>query len=218
MLTTLSRKMLLCLTGLFLAFFLTIHLLGNLQLFMPEEEARLQFNWNSNYLSGNALIKMVSYVLYLSIILHVADALSVTMKNSKSSKGYQKDQRGRASKWYSRNMGILGSLILIFLVIHFKNFWYVYKFGELPLDSNGHRDLYLLVVTTFQEWWYVVIYVLSMVALCYHLIHGLHSAFRTLGLFHPKYMRWLKIAGEVYAVLICVGFAMMPIYIYITRG
>ncbi|SKB37326.1 succinate dehydrogenase / fumarate reductase cytochrome b subunit [Sphingobacterium nematocida] len=218
MLTTLSRKMLLCLTGLFLAFFLTIHLLGNLQLFMPEEEARLQFNWYSNFLSGNALIKMVSYVLYLSIILHVADALIVTMKNSKSSKGYQKDQRGRASKWYSRNMGILGSLILIFLVIHFKNFWYVYKFGELPLDSNGHRDLYLLVVTTFQEWWYVVIYVLSMVALCYHLIHGLHSAFRTLGLFHPKYMRWLKIAGEVYAVLICVGFAMMPIYIYISRG
>lgn len=218
MLTTLSRKMLLCLTGLFLAFFLTIHLLGNLQLFMPEEEARLQFNWYSNFLSGNALIKIVSYVLYLSIVLHVLDALIVTMKNNKSSKRYQKDQRGRASKWYSRNMGILGSIILIFLVIHFKNFWYVYKFGELPVDSNGHRDLYLLVVTTFQEWWYVAIYVLSMVALCYHLIHGLHSAFRTLGLFHPKYMRWLKIVGEIYAVLICVGFAMMPIYIYITRN
>ncbi|MBL1408939.1 MULTISPECIES: succinate dehydrogenase cytochrome b subunit [Sphingobacterium] len=218
MLTTLSRKMLLCLTGLFLGFFLIIHLLGNLQLFLPVEEARLQFNWYSHFLSGNGLIKMVSYVLYLSIIVHVIDALIITSKNKKAAKPYQKDQRGRASKWYSRNMGVLGTLILIFLVIHFQNFWYVYKFGTLPVDSNGNKDLYQLVVTTFQEWWYVVIYVLSMVALCYHLIHGVHSALRTLGVFHPKYVRWIKVAGAVYAILVCAGFAMMPIYIFITTG
>lgn len=218
MLTTLSRKMLLCLTGLFLGFFLIIHLLGNLQLFLSEEEARLQFNWYSHFLSGNALIKMVSYVLYLSIIVHVVDALIITSKNKKAAKPYQKDNRGRASKWYSRNMGVLGTLILIFLVIHFQNFWYVYKFGTLPLDGNGNKDLYQLVVTTFQEWWYVVIYVLSMVALCYHLIHGVHSAIRTLGVFHPKYVRWIKVIGTVYAIVVCVGFALMPIYVYITRG
>ncbi len=218
MLTTLSRKMLLCLTGLFLGFFLIIHLLGNLQLFLPVEEARLQFNWYSHFLSGNALIKMVSYVLYLSIIVHVIDALIITSKNRKAAKPYQKDHRGRASKWYSRNMGVLGTLILIFLVIHFQNFWYVYKFGTLPVDSNGNKDLYQLVVTTFQEWWYVVIYVLSMVALCYHLIHGVHSALRTLGVFHPKYVRWIKVVGAVYAIVVCAGFAMMPIYIFITTG
>ncbi|WP_270089901.1 succinate dehydrogenase cytochrome b subunit [Sphingobacterium sp. SYP-B4668] len=216
MLTTLARKIVMCLTGLFLCFFLIIHLLGNLQLFLPPEEARLQFNWYSNFLSGNVLIKIVSYVLYLSILLHMLDALVITIKNRKASKPYKRDGRGRASKWYSRNMGVLGTIIFIFLVIHFQNFWYVYKFGELPLDGNGHRDLYLLVVTTFQEWWYVIIYVVSMVALCYHLIHGVHSALRTLGLFHPKYMKWLKIVGEVYAVVICIGFAMMPIYIYFT--
>ncbi|MCY4780496.1 succinate dehydrogenase cytochrome b subunit [Sphingobacterium sp. UT-1RO-CII-1] len=218
MLTTLSRKMLLCLTGLFLAFFLLIHLLGNLQLFLPAEEARLQFNWYSQFLSGNTFIKLVSYILYLSIIVHVIDALLVTIKNKKATAPYKKDSRGRASKWYSRNMGVLGTLVLIFLVIHFQNFWYVYKFGTLPLDSAGKKDLYQLVVTTFQEWWYVIIYVLSMVALCYHLIHGLHSALRTLGVFHPKYVRWFKIIGGVYAVLICTGFALMPIYIYFTTN
>ena len=216
MLSTLSKKIVMCLTGLFLCFFLIIHFLGNLQLFLPAEQAREQFNWYSHFLSGNALIKIVSYVLYASILLHMLDALVITIRNRKSGGSYRQDKRGRASKWYSRNMGILGTIILIFLVIHFQNFWYVYKFGTLPLDDNGHKDLYLLVVTTFKEWWYVLIYVVAMVALCYHLIHGVYSSIRTLGLFHPKYIKWLKIAGIAYSVIICAGFALMPVYVYFT--
>lgn len=217
MLTTLSRKLLMCFTGLFLCFFLIIHFLGNLQLFLPAEQAHTQFNAYSHFLSGNIIVKMVSYILYTSIILHAVDAVLITIKNKRSGKKYHCDQRERASKWYSRNMGILGTIILIFLVIHFQNFWYIYKFGTPPIDSNGNKDLYILVVTTFGEWWYVVIYVLSMVALCYHLIHGVHSAIRTLGLFHPKYVKWIRNCGIAYSVIISVGFAMMPIYIYFTQ-
>ena len=208
--------MLMCLTGLFLGFFLLIHFLGNLQLFLPQEQAHLQFNAYSHFLSGNIVIKIVSLVLYTSIILHAIDGLVITIKNKKSGGTYQSDRRGRASKWYSRNMGILGTLILIFLVIHFQNFWYVYKFGSLPLDDKGNKDLYILVVTVFKEWWYVVIYVISMIALCYHLIHGIYSAVRTLGLFHPKYVKWIKIAGITYSVIISVGFALMPVYVFLT--
>ncbi|OPB85050.1 succinate dehydrogenase cytochrome b subunit [Elizabethkingia occulta] len=216
MLNTLSRKMLMCLTGLFLGFFLLIHFLGNLQLFLPQEQAHLQFNAYSHFLSGNIVIKIVSLVLYTSILLHAIDGLVITIKNKKSGGTYQSDRRGRASKWYSRNMGILGTLILIFLVIHFQNFWYVYKFGSLPLDDKGNKDLYILVITVFKEWWYVVIYVISMIALCYHLIHGIYSAVRTLGLFHPKYVKWIKIAGIAYSVIISVGFALMPVYVFLT--
>lgn len=216
MLNTFSRKMLMCLTGLFLGFFLLIHFLGNLQLFLPQEQAHLQFNAYSHFLSGNIVIKIVSLVLYTSIILHAIDGLVITIKNRKSGGTYQSDRRGRASKWYSRNMGILGTLILIFLVIHFQNFWYVYKFGSLPLDDKGNKDLYILVITVFKEWWYVVIYVISMIALCYHLIHGIYSAVRTLGLFHPKYVKWIKIAGITYSVIISVGFALMPVYVFLT--
>ena len=205
-----------CLTGLFLGFFLLIHFLGNLQLFLPQEQAHLQFNAYSHFLSGNIVIKIVSLVLYTSIILHAIDGLVITIKNRKSGGTYQSDRRGRASKWYSRNMGILGTLILIFLVIHFQNFWYVYKFGSLPLDDKGNKDLYILVITVFKEWWYVVIYVISMIVLCYHLIHGIYSAVRTLGLFHPKYVKWIKIAGITYSVIISVGFALMPVYVFLT--
>ena len=217
MLSTLSRKILMCVTGLFLSFFLLIHFLGNLQLFLPQEQAHLQFNAYSHFLSGNIIIKIVSYVLYTSIILHAVDGLIITLRNRKSGGNYRTDNRKRASTWASRNMGILGTLILIFLVIHFQNFWYVYKFGNLPLDDNGNKDLYILVITVFKEWWYVLIYVASMIALCYHLIHGIQSAVRTLGVFHPKFVRWFKYAGIAYSLIICCGFALMPIYIFFTN-
>lgn len=205
-----------CLTGLFLAFFLLIHFLGNLQLFLPQEQAHLQFNAYSHFLSKNIVIKMISYILYLSILLHAIDGLIITIKNRKQGGSYQLDRRGRASKWYSRSMGVLGTLILVFLVIHFRNFWYVYKFGAPPLDTNGNKDLYVLVVAVFQQWWYVLIYVLSMVALCYHLIHGIHSAVRTLGLYHPKFVRWFRAIGITYSIIISMGFALMPIYLFFT--
>lgn len=206
-----------CVTGLFLSFFLLIHFLGNLQLFLPQEQAHLQFNAYSHFLSGNIIIKIVSYVLYTSIIVHAVDGLIITLRNRKSGGNYRTDNRKRASTWASRNMGILGTLILIFLVIHFQNFWYVYKFGNLPLDDNGNKDLYILVITVFKEWWYVLIYVASMIALCYHLIHGIQSAVRTLGVFHPKFVRWFKYAGIAYSLIICCGFALMPIYIFFTN-
>ncbi|AZB21894.1 succinate dehydrogenase [Kaistella haifensis] len=217
MLSTLSRKILMCVTGLFLSFFLLIHFLGNLQLFLPQEQAHLQFNAYSHFLSGNIIIKIVSYVLYTSIIVHAVDGLIITLRNRKSGGNYRNDNRKRASTWASRNMGILGTLILIFLVIHFQNFWYVYKFGNLPLDDNGNKDLYILVISVFKEWWYVLIYVVSMIALSYHLLHGIQSAVRTLGVFHPKFVRWFKYAGIAYSLVICCGFALMPIYIFFTN-
>ena len=204
-------------TGFFLSFFLLIHFLGNLQLFLPKEKALLQFNAYSHFLSGNILIEIVAYVLYFSIILHAVDGLVITLKNRKSGGSMKYDRRARASRWYVRNMGLLGTVILIFLVIHFQNFWYVYKFGEVPVDAAGNKDLYAVVVNVFQEWWYVLIYVISMIALCYHLIHGLYSATRTVGLYHPKFVKWARIAGTVYAVIISFGFAMMPVYIYFTH-
>lgn len=206
-----------CVTGLFLSFFLLIHFLGNLQLFLPQEQAHLQFNAYSHFLSGNIIIKIVSYVLYTSIIVHAVDGLIITLRNRKSGGNYRNDNRKRASTWASRNMGILGTLILIFLVIHFQNFWYVYKFGNLPLDDHGNKDLYILVITVFKEWWYVLIYVVSMIALSYHLLHGIQSAVRTLGVFHPKFVRWFKYAGIAYSLVICCGFALMPIYIFFTN-
>ena len=212
---TLNTKLIMAATGLFLCFFLIIHLLGNLQLFLPEEVAREQFNGYSHLLSGNLLIKIISYVLYASIIGHAVYALIIAIKNKTANgKSYAYDKRNYASAWNSRNMGILGTILLVFFVIHFKDYWYVYKFTELPLDANGNKDLYEIVVRSFSELWYVIIYEIAFLALGFHLLHGFVSASRTLGLYHPKYTKAVKIIGWVYTLAITAGFMAIPLYIY----
>lgn len=213
--TTLIYKLVMAATGLFLCFFLVIHLLGNLQLLLPQAEAREQFNWYSHLLSGNIIIKIISYVLYLSLIGHAIYALIITIKNNKA-KGhkYVFDKRGDVSTWNSRNMGILGTIILVFLIIHFKDYWYEYKFGGLPLDSKGNKDLYQIVISSFQQGWYVIVYEISFLALGFHLLHGFFSATRTVGLYHPKYAKALRVFGWIYSVVLTLGFMFIPLYIY----
>jgi succinate dehydrogenase / fumarate reductase cytochrome b subunit len=202
-------------TGLFLCFFLVIHLLGNLQLLLPEDVAREQFNWYSHMLSGNLLIKIISWILYASLIGHAVYALIIAVKNNTANgKSYQYDKRNFASAWNSRNMGILGTILLLFLIVHFKDYWYTYKFTALPVDGNGNKDLYEIVVSSFSQEWYVIIYEISFLALGFHLLHGFFSAARTLGLYHPKYTKAVKIIGWVYTLAITAGFMAIPLYIY----
>ena len=216
---TLSRKNLMALTGLFLCFFLVIHLFGNLQLLLPAKVAHWQFNFYSKLLSENIFIELISYVLFASILAHAFYALFITIKNRRANgKRYEYDRRGVSSKWYSRTMGLLGTIILVFLVIHLRDFWYRFKFGHVPLDQDGQKDLYTLVVTVYHNGWYVVIYMFCMVALGYHLLHGFFSAARTLGVFHPRYVNVVKVVGWVYSIGISAGFAFIPLFVHFARS
>ncbi len=211
---SLLRKLFMALTGLFLSFFLIIHLLGNFQLFLEPAVAQEQFNYYSDLLSGNIIIKVVSFVLYFSIIGHIICALIISIHNRKVAGQYKVDRRGRASAWESRNMGFLGTILFVFLVIHFADFWYVYKFGEIGIDPFGKKDLYTVVVTTFSNIFYVIIYVISMLALGLHLRHGVHSAMRTLGVFNPNYVKGLRVVGLVYTYAITLGFVAIPLFVF----
>ena len=100
-------------------------------------------------------------------------------------------------------MGILGTLILIFLIIHMRSFWYEMHYGSMPMveyEGGGQiKNLYIVVAAAFKELWYVILYVISMSALGFHLVHGFQSAFQTLGLSHPKYTPLIKFVGFAYA-------------------
>jgi succinate dehydrogenase / fumarate reductase cytochrome b subunit len=215
---TLSRKNLMALTGLFLCFFLVIHLFGNLQLLLPPESAHWQFNFYSKLLSENIFIQLISYFLFATILAHAVYALLITWQNKRANgQSYAYDRRGVASKWYSRKMGLLGTILLVFLVIHLRDFWYQLQFGHVPLDKDGQKDLYTLVVSVYHNGWYVLIYVLSMGALGYHLLHGFFSAARTLGFYNARYVSWVKVAGWIYSLGISAGFALIPLYIHFAR-
>jgi succinate dehydrogenase / fumarate reductase, cytochrome b subunit len=206
------------LTGLFLCLFLVIHLFGNLQLLLPARVAQWQFNFYSKLLSENIFIELISYVLFASILAHTLYALVITIENRRANgKRYAYDRRGPTSKWYSRKMGLLGTIILIFLIIHLRDFWYRLQFGHVPMDKDGQKDLYTLVVTVYHNGWYVLIYGLSMIALGYHLLHGFFSAARSLGVYHPRYVNLVRVAGWVYSIVISAGFALIPIYVHFVR-
>jgi succinate dehydrogenase / fumarate reductase cytochrome b subunit len=214
--TTLFRKILMSFTGLFIAFFLIIHLAGNLQLLLPPEIAHEQYNWYSHLLSGNILIKIIAYLLYLSLLVHILDALFITLQNRKAAgQSLKKDTRGKVSPWFSRNMGILGVVILIFLVVHMKDYWYQYKFGHIPLDEQGNKDIYTIVIESFKNIWYVILYVIGFIGLGYHLAHGVSSAFRTLGLYNKSYIKIFKYLGYAFAILLPLGYAIIAVVVYL---
>jgi len=213
---TLIRKIFMSLTGLFIAFFLIIHLLGNFQLLLPYEQAHLQYNWYSHLLSHNIIIEIIAYVLYATLIIHILDALLITLENRKSNgQGLKVDKRGVNSSWFSRNMGILGVIILLFLILHFKDYWYMYKFGNIPVDEKGNKDIFLIVHESFKQGWYVAIYIVAFIALGFHLDHGIWSAFRTLGVYNKWYIKLTKYIGITFAILMSLGFAIIPAIIYL---
>lgn len=215
--STLGKKLIMALTGLFLIIFLVVHLSGNLQL-LVDDEGRA-FNIYAKFMTTNPLIKTTSFLLYASFLIHIIWALILTINNKKSRPiGYAKVRPSKNSTWSSRNMGLLGTIILIFLVIHMKDFWYVMHWGPITstvYDGQEYRNLYSTVEAAFSQWWYVAIYVVSMLALMFHLYHGFSSAFQTLGLNHVKYNRLIKVVGTLFAIIVPAMFAVIPIIFYL---
>lgn len=128
--STLGRKLIMSLTGLFLCSFLIVHLIGNFQIFKADEG--LAFNQYAHFMTHFPPIKIVSYLLYLSIIVHAVWALIITRRNQAARPVAYAVKPKDGSIWSSRNMGILGTILLIFIVVHMSNFWYKYHQGYTP--------------------------------------------------------------------------------------
>jgi len=217
--STLIRKNWTALTGLFLCLFLVVHLVGNLQLLLPAEQAREQFNLYARVLSGSLIIQGMAWLLFASIAAHAGLALALTVKNrSAAHGGYVRDTRHRVSAWHTRNMGLLGVIVLVFIVVHLKDFWYVYMFGAPAVDAEGQKDLYQVVVTAYQQGWYVALNVAAFLALGAHLSHGFAAAFRTLGAYPPRLSRLVRGAGFAFTFVVTGGFVLIPLYIFLARG
>ena len=210
--STIGRKVIMSVTGLFLISFLLVHLLGNFLLYA--DDGGRAFNEYSKFMTSAVIIRVAELVLIAGFVLHIYTSVVLTLRNRKA-RGAQHYAYAKPSpgvSWFSRNMGITGSVVLIFLVIHIYHFWYRYKFGHPGIDAWGNRDMFTLVATSFQQWWVVLIYVLAMVLLAFHLNHGFQSAFRTLGVNHPKYMPLITTSGTALAVFFPLMFASFPIY------
>jgi len=202
------NKYLAALSGLFLILFLTGHLAGNLQLLISDYNiARDTFNAYAHFMQTNPFVKVLSYTTYTAIILHILVTLKLTI-DSRKNRGINYKQNNSPTNFVSsKYMGVLGTIIFVFLIIHLSDFWYKAHF-------LGETDLYGLVISKFKNITHVIIYVISMSVIFLHLLHGFQSSFQSLGLLNSKTRKYIKIIGMVYALIIPILFAIIPIILY----
>lgn len=217
--SSIGRKLLMSLTGLFLIVFLLVHLVGNLQLLYGDGGEA--FNVYAKFMTTNPLIKLSSYLLYTGILLHAIQGWLLWRKNAAArgtNYAVKVTRTVNTSAFASKRMGWLGTIVFVFLLIHLYQFWLQMKLGNIPMvsyEGESVKDLYAIVSEAYLNPIYVVFYVVSMVVIAYHLLHGFQSAFQSLGINHSKYSPLIHTVGKAYAILIPLGFAIIPILMYL---
>jgi succinate dehydrogenase / fumarate reductase, cytochrome b subunit len=213
--TSVGRKYLVSLSGLFLISFLAVHLTVNLFLLAGEQA----YNTATHFMGTNVAIGIIEPLLAVGFLVHIVYSVILTISNRyKRPVKYSIVDQRETSSWSSRNMFVLGGLIFIFLVIHLSNFWYTMKFGEMAhveYDGIMMEDAYSLVTGKFVIWWYVLIYVAGAIFLGLHLSHGFQSSFQSLGLSDKLWKKHLALVGMVYTYIITIGFGIIPVYFLI---
>jgi len=213
--SSIGQKLVMSLTGIFLITFLPVHLLGNLQLLA--DDGGDSFNVYAKFMTSFTPIKVISYGLYAFILLHIVQGFAIWFQNRNARESRYAVNATVNSSWASRNMGPLGMILLIFLVVHMGQFWFKMKFGTMEMveiEGDQVKDLYTPVYAAFKNILFVIFYVVCMAFIGLHLSHGFQSAFQTLGLNHKKYTPLIKGIGIAYSILIPLGFAIIPVYFY----
>lgn len=209
--SSIGKKVVMGLTGLFLVSFLVIHVSINACIFF--NDGGQTFNAAADFMAHNPVIRILEIGLLAGLILHAVQALILTMQNKKARPvAYAKVDGAANSKWYSRSMGVLGSLLLMFLVVHFANFWFPTK---VAVFSHQEHNTFESMKVVFDQWYFVAIYLLGVGALCYHLLHGVQSAFQSLGLNHKNYTPAIKSFGVWFSIIVSLLFASMPIVMFL---
>ncbi|MBL7698158.1 MAG: succinate dehydrogenase cytochrome b subunit [Chitinophagaceae bacterium] len=217
--SSVGKKIVMSLTGLFLISFLIIHVCINAcifnDLFYPEDDGDM-FNRAAHFMATSMVVRTLEYGLFIGFIIHIIQGYVLEAKNlSRRGKGYKINLANKGSKWYSRTMGLLGTLLLLFLIMHISHFWVPSRITGLEeVEGKNYHNLFILMVDVFHNPVIVVLYVLGCISLAYHLLHGFQSAFRTLGMHNTRYIGMIKGIGTAFSIIVPFVFALMPISIY----
>ncbi len=210
--SSIGKKWVMGLTGLFLILFLIIHV--SLNACIWANDGGKMFLDGAAFMGGTVVPRVLEVGLMVGFVLHIVQGLVLEFQNrSKRKKGYAIGMGNKGSKWYSRSMGLLGTLILFFLIIHLAHFW---------IPNRSHQgwllgeeiNLYAKMEEVFQNVWVVIIYIAGCISLAWHLLHGFQSAFRTIGVSNKKYLRMLNATGIAFSIIVPLAFALMPLSFY----
>jgi|TARA_B100000780_G_scaffold270597_1_gene230581 succinate dehydrogenase / fumarate reductase cytochrome b subunit len=210
-LSSIVRKFIMALSGLFLIIFLITHLVINSLTLSADKEL---FNVAAHFMATNPVIYLMQYVLALGFILHIGMGIKLTIQNKKARpQNYVYNQSSKNADVSSRSMIISGGLVLVFLCLHLRDYFYQIKFVGLP---EGTTD-YDLVVNLFSNPIYTAVYVISFIVLGLHLNHGFKSAFQSVGANHKKYNPTIQLVGTAYSIFVSLGFSTIAIFHFINQ-
>jgi len=211
--SSIGQKITMALTGIFLILFLIVHV--GLNACIWANDGGKMFNEAAHFMGGYWVPRLLEIGLFAGIILHIVQGLMLEFENrARRGSAYAIDYGNRGSKWYSRSMGLLGTIILLFLVVHIGDFW---------LPNRSHQkfllgeeiNLYEKMQVTFQQTWVVVVYIVGCISLAYHLAHGFYSAFKTLGVYNKRYLAAIQWCGYAFSIIVPLAFALMPLSFYL---
>lgn len=217
---SIGKKFFMSITGLFLMIFILVHLSVNLLLIF--DDSGELFNSAAHFMATNPAVKIMEPLLGLGFMVHIIWSFTISYQNWRARPvRYLKKSQSVSSTWASRNMLVIGGLVLVFLIVHIINFFYVVKFTPEQMEMalvHGieMEDTYTLVSSLFtNSLMYDIFYILGAILLTFHLMHGFWSSFHTLGLNNKRWMARLEHVGQVYAIIVGIGFSIIPLYFLI---
>lgn len=211
-LSSIVRKFIMALSGLFLIIFLITHLVINSLTLASSKDL---FNEAAHFMATNPIIYAMQYVLALGFIIHIGMGIKLTIQNKRArSQEYVYNKMSKNTDLSSRSMIVSGGLVIVFLALHLRDYFYQMKFVGLP---EGTTD-YDLVVNLFTNPYYTAVYVIAFIVLGVHLNHGFKSAFQSMGANHKKYNPLIKIVSTAYSIVIALGFSTIAIFHFINQS
>lgn len=209
--SSLGKKLLMALTGLFLISFLIIHCTINAMIFF--NDGGVTFSRWGHFMGTNPIIRTLEIGLVAGFLIHIIQGLALWRANRAARPvKYSVSTAPAHSTWYSRSMGLLGTLLLLFLILHTSHFWIPNRTNQFM--QGEELPLYKMMFEVFSNPLIVLLYVAGCVSLFWHLLHGFASAFQTLGLNHLKYNGVISFVGKAFSTIVPLIFALMPIAVY----
>ncbi len=214
--SSLTKKIIMSIAGIFLMLFLLVHLGINLFILPITEGHQEVFHEAVLFMTTFPLVKIGEIFLFAGFIIHIIQGIILQLQNWGA-----RPKRYRIEGWshtsiFSKFMIHTGVVILVFLVIHLCNFYFV-KLGltDAPQGSShveSNHDFYHMAINLFSNSGYAIMYIVMILILGFHLNHAFQSAFQTFGLNHSKYTPAIKVIGHLYSIAIPLGFIMIPLY------
>jgi len=214
--SSITKKIWMALLGLFLMVFLVVHL--GINLCLLRNDGGQWFREAAHFMGANYIVKVFEVILFAGFIFHIILGGILQVKNWMSRPVQYKISNRSTTPFLSKYMIYTGGIILIFLIIHMMNFYFI-KLGwvqsQIPFLANGEPDFYETVRWLFIQPFYSILYIILMVVLAFHLNHAFDAAFQSLGLENKTYTPFIKRFGTIYSIVIPLGFIIIPLYFLI---